>query len=82
MCWSACEDNGTLLFRWRNYVDNGHRGNAEAEEIVERIGFKYVQSFKHPILVNFKARSRYACHPQKENPVEEYAGIAVIRIER
>ena len=54
---SATGDNGMLLQRWSNYVDNGHGGNVELRKIVEEKGFEYVQKFFHySVFENYNAK--------------------------
>lgn len=54
---SAYGENGMLLQRWTNYVDNGHGGNKLLKEVVAGLGFDYVkQNFQYTILENYNAR--------------------------
>lgn len=54
---SATSENGMLLQRWKNYVDNGHGGNKELRGLVETKGFDYVKdNFQYSIIENFNAR--------------------------
>ncbi len=54
---SATADNGMLLTRWKNYVDNGHGGNKELKRIVAEKGFGYIkENFQYTILENYNAR--------------------------
>lgn len=54
---SAYGDNGMLLQRWSNYVDNGHGGNKILKEIVNELGFDYIKNnFQYSILENYNAR--------------------------
>lgn len=54
---SATSDNGMLLQRWRNYVENGHGGNKELIALVKDKGFDYVkQYFQYSILENYNAK--------------------------
>ena len=54
---SATSDNGMLLARWSNYVDNGHGGNVELKKIVNEQGFDYIKkNFQYSILENYNAR--------------------------
>ena len=54
---SAPSDSGMLLQRWSNYVANGHGGNKELFELVEREGFDYVKKhFQYAILENYNAK--------------------------
>ena len=54
---SATSDKGMLLDRWKNYVSNGHGGNKELKEIVEKQGFDYVkQNFQYTIIENYNAK--------------------------
>ena len=46
-----------LLDRWKNYVSNGHGGNKELKEIVEKQGFDYVkQNFQYTIIEKYNAK--------------------------
>lgn len=54
---SATSDKGMLLDRWKNYVSNGHGGNKELKEIVEKQGFDYVKlNFQYTIIENYNAK--------------------------
>lgn len=54
---SATSDQGMLLQRWSNYVENGHGGNKELLALVQEKGFDYVkQYFQYSILENYNAR--------------------------
>ena len=54
---SATSENGMLLARWRNYVDNGHGGNVMLKELIDKKGFLYVrENFVYTILENYNAR--------------------------
>ncbi len=54
---SATGENGMLLQRWKNYIDNGHGNNKHLKEIVETKDFEYVkQNFQYAILENYNAR--------------------------
>ena len=54
---SATGDNGMLLSRWSNYVENGHGGNVELKKIVLENGFDYIkQNFQYSILENYNAK--------------------------
>ena len=54
---SATSDNGMLLARWSNYVDNGHGGNVELKKLVNELGLDYVKkNFQYSILENYNAR--------------------------
>ena len=54
---SATSDSGMLLQRWSNYVANGHGGNKELFELVEREGFDYVRKhFQYAILESYNAK--------------------------
>ena len=54
---SATSDSGMLLQRWSNYVANGHGGNKELFELVEREGFDYVKKhFQYAILENYNTK--------------------------
>ena len=54
---SATSDNGMLLQRWSNYVENGHGGNKELVTLVKEKGFDYVQKyFQYSILENYNAK--------------------------
>lgn len=54
---SATGANGMLLQRWSNYVGNGHGGNIELKEIVNKKGFDYIKKhFTYTILENYNSR--------------------------
>ena len=54
---SAFGENGMLLQRWSNYVNNGHGGNQLLKAIVDEYGQEYVeQNFQYAILENYNAR--------------------------
>ena len=54
---SATSDYGMLLQRWRSYIANGHGGNKELIELVERKGIDYIKTnFYYSILENYNAR--------------------------
>lgn len=54
---SATSDSDMLLQRWSNYVSNGHGGNKELIQLVEREGFEYVkENFQYSILENYNAK--------------------------
>ena len=54
---SATSDNGMLLFRWSNYAENGHGGNAGLKKLVDEQGFDYIKkNFQYTILENYNAR--------------------------
>ena len=54
---SATSDAGMLLQRWSNYVANGHGGNKELVNLVEREGFDYVKKhFQYAILENYNSK--------------------------
>ena len=54
---SATSDYGMLLQRWRSYISNGHGGNKELIELVERKGIDYIKTnFYYSILENYNAR--------------------------
>lgn len=54
---SATSDYGMLLQRWRNYIDNGHGGNKELIEVVNKKGFDYIKTnFHYSILENYNAK--------------------------
>ncbi len=51
---SATGDNGMLLQRWKNYVDNGTGGNVDFEKIKKEQGFDYIKkNFQYSILEVF-----------------------------
>ena len=55
---SAYGENGMLLQRWSNYVNDGHGGNMRLREIVEEKGIDYVKNnFQYAILENYNART-------------------------
>ena len=50
---SATGDNGMLLQRWTNYVENGHGGNVE----LKKLDFDYIKkNFQYSILENFNSK--------------------------
>jgi hypothetical protein len=54
---SAYGDNGMLLQRWSNYVEDGHGGNKLLKEVIDTCGFDYVKkNFQYAILENYNAR--------------------------
>lgn len=54
---SATAQYGMLLQRWRNYLANGHGGNEDLRDLVNREGFDYVkENFQYSILENYNAR--------------------------
>ena len=54
---SAYGENGMLLNRWSNYVDDGHGGNKFLKCLVDDYGIDYVaQNFQYSILENYNAR--------------------------
>ena len=54
---SAYGENGMLLNRWSNYVNDGHGGNKLLKAVVEESGMDYVvQNFQYAILENYNAR--------------------------
>lgn len=65
---SAYGENGMLLQRWRNYINNGHGGNKELREIVHTLGFDYVKKhFQYSILENYNSRIDKNVILQREN---------------
>lgn len=54
---SATSDQGMLLSRWKNYIENGHGGNAGLKELVREKGFDYIKkNFQYTIIENFNAK--------------------------
>ncbi len=54
---SAYGENGMLLQRWTNYVNNGHGGNKLLKSIADDLGIDYIkQNFQYSILENYNAR--------------------------
>lgn len=54
---SATGDSGMLLQRWNSYIDNGHGGNVELKELVDKKGFDYIKAnFYYSILENYNAK--------------------------
>lgn len=54
---SATGERGMLLSRWKDYISNGHGGNAGLKALVENKGFDYIkQNFQFSILENYNAR--------------------------
>jgi hypothetical protein len=46
-----------LLQRWKNYVKDGHGGNVDLKELIEKEGFEYVKkNFQYSILENYNAK--------------------------
>ena len=46
-----------LLGRWSAYIENGHGGNKELEEVVKEKGFNYIkQNFQYSILEIFQSK--------------------------
>lgn len=55
---SATGKSEMLLQRWKNYMENGHGGNKELKDLVEREGFDYVKkNFQYSILENFNSKA-------------------------
>lgn len=64
---SATAEGGMLLQRWKNYVQNGHGGNKELRELVDKKGFDYIKdNFQYSIIENFNARVDDLCILQRE----------------
>lgn len=54
---SATSDQGMLLSRWKNYIENGHGGNVWLKELVREKGFDYIKkNFQYTIIENFNAK--------------------------
>lgn len=54
---SATSDTEMLLSRWKSYIKNGHGGNKELVELVEKQGFEYVKdNFQYSIIENYNAK--------------------------
>ena len=54
---SATSEYGMLLQRWSSYVRNGHGGNVELKELVDKEGFDYIKKyFQYSILENYNAK--------------------------
>jgi len=54
---SATSDYGMLLQRWKSYVANGHGGNKELVELVNKKGYEYIKAnFQYSILENYNAK--------------------------
>ena len=54
---SATSSCGMLLSRWSAYASNGHGGNVELVNLIEREGFEYVKRhFTYSILENYNAK--------------------------
>lgn len=54
---SATSDQGMLLSRWENYIENGHGGNVGLKELVREKGFDYIKkNFQYTIIENFNAK--------------------------
>lgn len=54
---SATSNNGMLLTRWNNYINNGHGGNVDLKELIKKEGLEYIQKyFQYSILENYNAK--------------------------
>ena len=54
---SATSDQGMLLSRWKNYIENGHGGYVGLKELVKEKGFDYIKkNFQYTIIENFNAK--------------------------
>lgn len=54
---SATAQQGMLLQRWSNYVNNGHGGNEGLKDVILEEGFNYIkENFQYSILENYNAR--------------------------
>lgn len=54
---SATSDQGMLLSRWKNYIENGHGGNVGLKELVREKGLDYIKkNFQYTIIENFNAK--------------------------
>lgn len=54
---SAYGENGMLLQRWKNYINNGHGGNIDLRKVVMNNGLDYVkENFQYSILENYNSR--------------------------
>ena len=54
---SATSDQGMLLSRWKNYIENGHGGNVGLKELDKEKGFDYIKkNFQYTIIENFNAK--------------------------
>ncbi len=54
---SATAQEGMLLQRWSNYINNGHGGNKDLIRVVREQGFDYIkENFQYSILENYNAR--------------------------
>lgn len=72
---SAYGDNGMLLQRWTNYVNDGHGGNKLLKSVVDELGFDYVkQNFQYAILENYNARTEKHIILERESWWKETLG--------
>lgn len=54
---SATAKYGMLLSRWSSYIQNGHGGNVDLKELVDREGFEYIKNnFQYTIIENFNSK--------------------------
>jgi hypothetical protein len=54
---SAYGENGMLLRRWTDYVNNGHGGNKHLRAVVGELGLDYIaRNYQYAILENYNAR--------------------------
>lgn len=72
---SATGENGMLLQRWTNYIENGHGGNKRLKEIINEKGFDYIkQNFQYSIIENYNARTDKNLILSRENFWKEVLG--------
>lgn len=65
---SATSDNGMLLKRWKDYISNGHGGNAELKKLVNQKGIEYIkQNFQYLILENYNSKIDDSVILEREN---------------
>lgn len=54
---SATAKYGMLLSRWSSYIQNGHGGNVDLRELVDKEGFEYIKNnFQYTIIENFNSK--------------------------
>lgn len=65
---SATSDKGMLLKRWKDYISNGHGGNAELKKLVNQKGIEYIkQNFQYSILENYNSKIDDSVILEREN---------------
>lgn len=54
---SATSKDKMLLSRWQSYVNNGHGGNKELKDLVNKKGIDYIKEyFQYSLLENFNGK--------------------------